>query len=230
MRLTLLRSRYHLQCLFYFTPQVAEVCRDCAALWIDDYIGANVHLNPAQADRLSEPAFDAVPLHRAAKRFTYGKSNTRALNWRFRIAQHIKESHVRCKVPPAVFIDSFEIRVPQQAAALGKFSFRGFLNGIAQKIGPGLPALGHYCGFGLNFREAEPKAKGRTYSRNPGFTETRLRPFALRREMTARPPWVFIRVRKPCTFERRRRLGWNVRFGMKSFALLSSANVSLRFW
>src|SRR5436305_833160 len=55
-----------------------------------------------------------------------------------------------------------------------------------------------------------------TYSRNPGFTETRLRPLARRREMTARPPWVFIRVRKPCTFDRRRRFGWNVRFGMKS--------------
>jgi hypothetical protein len=26
---------------------------------------------------------------------------------------------------------------------------------------------------------------------------------------------VFIRVRNPCVFERRRRLGWNVRFGMK---------------
>jgi len=60
-----------------------------------------------------------------------------------------------------------------------------------------------------------------TYSRNPGFTETRLRPLALRREITARPPWVFIRVRKPCVFERWRRFGWNVRFGMKSLALLS---------
>src|SRR5262249_2281795 len=57
------------------------------------------------------------------------------------------------------------------------------------------------------------------YSRNPGFTETRLRPLALRREITARPCLVFIRVRKPCTFERRRRFGWNVRFGMeKSYA------------
>jgi hypothetical protein len=29
---------------------------------------------------------------------------------------------------------------------------------------------------------------------------------------------VFIRVRNPCVFERRRRLGWNVRFGMKDQA------------
>ena len=62
-----------------------------------------------------------------------------------------------------------------------------------------------------------------TYSLNPGFTETLLRPLARRREMTARPLLVFIRVRKPCVFERWRRFGWNVRFGMKSPALLSSA-------
>jgi hypothetical protein len=59
------------------------------------------------------------------------------------------------------------------------------------------------------------------YSRNPGFTDTRLRPLERRREMTARPLLVFIRVRKPCVFERRRRFGWNVRFGMKSLGLLS---------
>ncbi len=52
------------------------------------------------------------------------------------------------------------------------------------------------------------------YSRKPGLTETRLRPLARRRDSTARPLLVFMRERKPCVFERRRRLGWNVRFGM----------------
>jgi hypothetical protein len=28
---------------------------------------------------------------------------------------------------------------------------------------------------------------------------------------------VAMRTRKPCTFERRRRLGWNVRFGIRVF-------------
>ena len=54
------------------------------------------------------------------------------------------------------------------------------------------------------------------YSRKPGFTETRLRPLARRRASTFWPPWVFMRVRKPCFFDRLRRLGWNVRLGMKS--------------
>jgi hypothetical protein len=51
------------------------------------------------------------------------------------------------------------------------------------------------------------------YSRKPGFTETRLRPLARRREITFLPPWVFMRTRNPCTLDRLRRLGWNVRLG-----------------
>ena len=43
---------------------------------------------------------------------------------------------------------------------------------------------------------------GKIYSRKPGLTETRLRPLARRREITARPPLVFIRVRNPCVFDR----------------------------
>jgi hypothetical protein len=38
-----------------------------------------------------------------------------------------------------------------------------------------------------------------------------------------------MRVRKPCTFERRRRFGWNVRFGMeKSYAPSSDKTPSKR--
>ena len=47
------------------------------------------------------------------------------------------------------------------------------------------------------------------------MTETRLRPLARRREITARPLLVFIRTRNPWVFERRRRLGWNVRLGIE---------------
>jgi hypothetical protein len=58
------------------------------------------------------------------------------------------------------------------------------------------------------------------YSRKPGFTETRFRPFARRRESTLAPLLVFMRVRNPCFFERLRRLGWKVRLGMKGRLLL----------
>jgi hypothetical protein len=62
------------------------------------------------------------------------------------------------------------------------------------------------------------KATHNAYSRKPGFTETRLRPLARRRDRTFWPPWVFMRVRNPCFLLRLRRLGWNVRLGMKSLA------------
>ena len=45
------------------------------------------------------------------------------------------------------------------------------------------------------------------YSRNPGFTDTRLRPFARRRDKTAWPDFVFMRVRNPWVLLRLRRLG-----------------------
>src|SRR6266705_95046 len=68
--------------------------------------------------------------------------------------------------------------------------------------------------FQIPAKNALPKGK-KIYSRKPGFTETLLRPLARRRESTLLPPWVFMRVRKPCVFDRLRRLGWNVRLGMK---------------
>src|ERR1019366_778362 len=46
------------------------------------------------------------------------------------------------------------------------------------------------------------------------LTVSFLRPWARRREITARPSAVFIRERKPCVLARWRLLGWNVRFGM----------------
>src|SRR5580658_1655590 len=48
---------------------------------------------------------------------------------------------------------------------------------------------------------------GENYSRKPGFTDTRLRPLARRRDRTLAPLLLFMRVRNPCFFERLRRLG-----------------------
>jgi hypothetical protein len=41
------------------------------------------------------------------------------------------------------------------------------------------------------------------------------------------PLLVFIRERKPCFFDRLRRLGWNVRFGMETHELLTG-KIALR--
>jgi hypothetical protein len=57
----------------------------------------------------------------------------------------------------------------------------------------------------------------------PGYlselTVSFLRPIARRLEMTAWPSAVFIRVRNPCVFARRRLFGWKVRFGMVVYLL-----------
>jgi hypothetical protein len=62
----------------------------------------------------------------------------------------------------------------------------------------------------------KPQKEKGIYSRKPGFTDTRLRPLARRRDNTAAPLLVFMRVRNPCFFERLRRFGWKVRLGMKN--------------
>ena len=72
------------------------------------------------------------------------------------------------------------------------------------------------CNRQLSVSTVEVSGTGKSYSRNPGFTETRFRPLARRRDITFWPPWVFMRVRKPCFLLRLRRLGWNVRLGMKN--------------
>ena len=64
-------------------------------------------------------------------------------------------------------------------------------------------------------RQGAKKLELSNYSRKPGLTATRLRPLARRREMTARPLLVFIRERNPCVLDLRRRLGWNVRLGIR---------------
>ena len=70
-----------------------------------------------------------------------------------------------------------------------------------------------------------PHGFAAAYSLKPGFTETRLRPLARRRERTFWPPRVFMRVRNPCFLLRLRRLGWNVRLGMKKYLLLIRSTV-----
>lgn len=76
-------------------------------------------------------------------------------------------------------------------------------------------------------KAAAPPFGGRSgrYSRKPGFTETRLRPLARRRDRTFWPPWVFMRERNPCFFDRLRRLGWNVRLGIEKYLLLIRSTV-----
>jgi len=78
-----------------------------------------------------------------------------------------------------------------------------------------LVILPSHRGGQLQLSTMEVSTTENAYSRKPGFTETRLRPLARRRDNTFWPPWVLMRTRKPCFLLRLRRLGWNVRLGMK---------------
>jgi len=66
----------------------------------------------------------------------------------------------------------------------------------------------------------QPDTFGKAW--DPGYlselTVSFLRPCARRREITACPSAVFMRVRKPCVLARRRLFGWKVRFGIVFFS------------
>ena len=79
------------------------------------------------------------------------------------------------------------------------------LDGTAFPFGAVSLTVIHVARFNVRVSHRCPEKEH--YSRKPGFTETRLRPFARRRESTLAPLFVFMRVRKPCFFERLRRLG-----------------------
>jgi hypothetical protein len=84
------------------------------------------------------------------------------------------------KVPPPLAVNAIKIRVLQQSGCPWKPR--------------GTVLLVVVLSFGFH---GEKSQAYRDYSRKPGFTETRLRPLARRRDSTARPLFVFIRVRNP---------------------------------
>src|SRR3954469_5080611 len=148
------------------------------------------------ADRLSHPSFDPVAGYRPAEYLTYRQSYPRPAG---HLAFQEKHRHAGRKVPPPLLVDTLKVGMLQKPRRLGKCS--GSLV-LRTAVHVGLSGSG--C-----------------YSRKPGFTETRLRPLARRRDNTACPLLVFIRERKPCFLTRLRRLGWNVRLGMETHELLT---------
>lgn len=130
-------------------------------------------------------ALDAIACHGPSKCFPHRKTNAWSGNISLR-AHAVQRRNVAGKTFPGFFIYALKIRVLQQTRTPGK---------------PCGALLRNLVGGQLQLSGEE------NYSRKPGFTETRLRPLARRRERTARPLLVFIRVRKPCVLDRRRRLG-----------------------
>src|SRR5262247_2935460 len=121
---------------------------------------------------LAHPALDSIAHDRCSECAPYGKADARSSR-PLRVCPPEKEDgHVAGKVSPASFVHLFKIGVLQKACRFGKTFARRFVR------------------------------RHRSYSRKPGFTVTRLRPLARRRESTAFPLLVFMRLRKPCFLER----------------------------
>src|SRR5437762_2025391 len=163
------------------------------------------------ADRLAHPPLDTVTRHGSTEHFSHRQTDARPTG---RLALQEEHRHAWRKVPPPLLVHALKVGMLQKPGRLGKCS--------------GSPVLGTAVHVGFQWvwvpHSFASFAKGwelGIYSRKPGFTETRLRPLARRRDSTACPLLVFIRERKPCFFTRLRRLGWNVRFGMETHELLT---------
>jgi hypothetical protein len=130
-------------------------------------------------------ALYTVADHSSSHCLSHRKSNPRPGSVRQR-SHAIQRSDIAGKAFPGFFIYALKIRMLQQTRAPGKSCDALWRNLVCSQLQP---------------------SGEENYSRKPGFTETRLRPLARRRERTARPLLVFIRVRKPCVLDRRRRLG-----------------------
>jgi hypothetical protein len=126
----------------------------------------------------------------------------------------------------SLLVDALEIRVAQKARGAREADCYLWRHGevepsfFGQRSHGGNSQRGTRHPAGVQRQAADGLDCGserhrKSYSRKPGFTETRFRPLARRREITFLPPWVFMRVRNPCFLLRLRRLGWNVRLGMK---------------
>jgi len=212
----------------HFVQYFGEVGGQQRFLGVDDYIRRNPGRWKRHANCFAQAALHAVALDCAAEGAAYGESDAQAgsdrrLHLR---ARPIENGEGRGEVAASLFVDALAIRVAEKARGAGESGWILWRHG---EVGPSFfrPSFrGGNSQRGISHHAlvqqlaAEGLVYGserhrKSYSRKPGFTEIRFRPLARRREITFLPPWVFMRVRKPCFLLRLRRLGWNVRLGMK---------------
>jgi hypothetical protein len=197
-------ARYPLERPRDFFPQLSEVCLERGFFRMDHNVNCIAKLAQAQAYSFAQPPPYTVALHGRTQHSRNGEAHARG-TWfapilvcmwegRHKIAAQKEEGHVRGKNAATALVHLLEVGVS------------------AEPCRP--PKPGGNSASSRHVTYLDP----RHYSRKPGFTETRFRPLARRRASTARPPLVLIRTRNPCVLERRRRFGWNVRFGMNDGA------------
>jgi len=198
----------HYESPLHFVQHNRELSSQQRLPRIDDHVHVTGARPLRQPYRFPQPPLHTIAHHRATQCPPHCKSHARARTPRGRPRQ-IKHSHRSGKMPPPLLVNPLKIGMAQKSTAARETNL----------LPPRLRSVRLFLGSGGAHGDCLGRESDRDefrYSRKPGFTETRLRPLARRRDSTFWPPWVFMRVRKPCFLDRLRRLGWNVRLGMKS--------------
>jgi hypothetical protein len=153
-----------------------------------------------QPDGLTQASPHPVTIYCATERSTHSESYPQPTDALLLLRPgQIKNRHVSSKMPPPLFVNPLKIDMPKKMSTAWEPGLTAGARRIAASIGT-MAFTTHDLAQAAIFR-LSPNS-GEVYSRKPGFTATRLRPLARRREITAWPLLVFIRVRKPCVFER----------------------------
>jgi hypothetical protein len=213
----------------YFVQHDLKIGSQHRLFRINDHIRIYLYRGAGKPDRFPQPALDPVALHSTTESTTHREPD--AKTWKpLRAPGFIRpgqiKSRERCReMPSSRFVYPLKIGMTQQSQAARELSaLPARLKALVLSVG----SDGTHSDCMLETADVA-QARGQEcprhtrlvtagYSRKPGLTETRLRPLARRRDRTFWPPWVFMRVRNPCFLDRLRRLGWNVRLGMKSLA------------
>jgi len=162
---------------------------------VNDYIHWRKELRPVQPDPFPQSPLHPIARDRTSHDFSHRKSNPKPISC---TPAKKKHRHVSSEMTLTLLIHAFEVGMPQQPRRAWKRCALSGTRHVGKALRSNVAHVHHPdsdCGT-----PADPE--GKIYSRKPGFTDTRLRPLARRRESTACPPFVFIRVRNPCVFER----------------------------
>ncbi|SRR5271156_5560962 len=94
--------------------QFGELKFEHRLLGIDHYIDRKRKSRPLQTNRLSQSPLNAITIDRAAQHSPNSESDAETFAL---LSQQIKNGHVSGEVPTALFVNSLEVSVPEQAHA-----------------------------------------------------------------------------------------------------------------
>src|SRR5215471_5620587 len=171
-----------------------ELHRQYGLFRVDYHVNGRLQHCPPQPHRLAQPPLDSVALHGATQHAPDGKTDARTTLG----LPQVEHGHVRGEEPLTLLVNAIEVGMPKQSRRAGKSG--SFLSRRPLSILVGSQCAHQYITLHnttqLSYRCSVPYFLatgywplatawgGEHYSRKPGFTETRLRPLARRRDST----------------------------------------------